>query len=84
MRPQVPSQPRPPPAAARAGAGAGVSEHDRLLRRQLYLAEEARPGGRVSHRGRLGQGRYLYDVRKILGVLDPLPPLSEFGSVVQY
>ena len=26
----------------------------------------------------------IYDVRKIIGILDPLPPLSAFGTDLQY
>ena len=32
----------------------------------------------------LHQGSSIYDIRKIIGILDPLPPLSAFGTDLQY
>ena len=32
----------------------------------------------------LSKGPSIYDVRKILGFFDPLPPLSAFGTDLQY
>ena len=33
---------------------------------------------------RNGLGASIYDVRKIFGILDPFPPLSAFGTDLQY
>ena len=61
------------------------SEHglarDREEQRQR---ENAELNSRLGEADKVSKGPSIYDVCKIFGIFDPLPPLSAFGTDLQY